>query len=55
MPHERREARMRVVGWLVGIALLGVLAGFLAGLLRPRRPEDYHPTYRSPVPDAARG
>jgi hypothetical protein len=53
MPHEGREALMRVVGWIIAVAVLGVLAGFLAGLLRPRHMSDYHPTYDAPTPAAS--
>ncbi len=30
---------MRVVRWLVALAALGLVAGFVAGLLRPHRGE----------------
>ena len=50
MPHGHREVRMRVAGWVLGVLALGVLAGFAAGLLRPRRYEDYHSFYESPTP-----
>lgn len=53
MPHGRREVRMRVAGWVLGVLALGVIAGFAAGLLRPRRYEDYHSFYESPTPSPA--
>jgi hypothetical protein len=30
---------MRVLRWLVGLVLLGLVVGFVAGLLRPHREE----------------
>jgi hypothetical protein len=50
MPHQHVEVGMRVVGWVVGVLALGLAAGFVAGLLRPRRTDDYHPTYDAPHP-----
>jgi hypothetical protein len=41
---------MRVVAWVLGVLAVGVLAGFAAGLLRPRAPGDYHPGYDAPGP-----
>lgn len=42
---------MRVLRWAIALTIVAIGAGFIAGLLFPRKPADYHQRYEAPTSD----